>query len=54
MYTKKTITLFIFFTLLFTGVFFALDTFIFSKKYHPEERLMEESLYMDEKEEVAN
>jgi len=35
-------------------VFFALDTFIFSKKYHPEERYMEKSLFLDEKEEIIN
>jgi len=54
MYNKKTVILFVFFTLMFTWVFFALDTFIFSKKYHPEERYMEKSLFLDEKEEIIN
>lgn len=44
----KTLILFSFFTLIFTWVFFILDTFFISKEYNIEEKLIDQSLYLDE------
>jgi len=44
----KNFIIFIFFTLIFTGLFFVLDIFFISKDYNPEEKFIDESLYSED------